>query len=178
MKLIQNTICVDIETTDSNPEIGSIIQLSGIVVGKDFKPMFAREFDTYIKPLDEYRNIQAMQVNGISEENLINAPSLYEALEMFESFCGYDKLLAAWGSYFDVPFLRKQYDKIRRRWPFGHKSFDLKSIAIWETSKKGIDDVKGGLSGYLEMNGEVFTGTKHNSLDDIKNTVKLMNSFI
>jgi len=178
MLLPFNIICLDLETTDLNSEIGSIIQLSGIVVDKEFNLMFAREFDTFIKPLDEHRNKQAMLVNNIKEEELKYAPILEEALLMFESFCEDDKILASWGSFFDIPFLRKQYEKINRKWPFGYKTIDLKSIGIWESSKKDLGLIKGGLSEYLEMNGSVFDGIKHNSLDDIKNTVKLIKSFI
>ena len=177
MLLPYNIICIDIETTDLNPEIGSIVQLSGIAVNKEFELMFAREFDTYIKPLNSHRNIHAMSVNKIKEEDISLAPSLEETLIMFESFCDADKILASWGTYFDIPFLKKQYDKINRKWPFSYKSIDLKSIAIWESSKKDLGLIKGGLSEFLEMNGSIFEGNKHNSLDDIKNTVKLIKSF-
>jgi len=178
MLLPKNIVCIDIETTDVNSNLGSIIQLSGIVVDKEFKPMFAREFDSYVFPLNNHRNRQAMNVNNINEEDLLHAPSLEEVLIMFESFCGEDKLLASWGAYFDISFLKKQYEKIERKWPFGFKSFDLKTIGIWESSKKDLGLIKGGLNEYLEMNGSVFEGTKHNSLDDIKNTVKLIRSFL
>jgi len=97
---------------------------------------------------------------------------------MFESFCDKDKVLASWGSYFDIPFLKKQYEKINKKWPFGYKTLDLKTIGIWESSKKDLGIIKGCLSEFIEMNGGSFKGTKHNSLDDIKNTVNLIKSFI
>ena len=105
MKFPHNLICIDLETTDTDKHKGSIIQIGSVVVDKDFKIDKTRgEFKLYIKPLDEYRNPKAMAVNKISEEYLINAICLNDALEMFESFCGEDTRLACWGAYFDIPF--------------------------------------------------------------------------
>ena len=176
MKLPSNIICLDIESTDSNSKTGSIIQLSAIVVDKNFELIKAREFNVFIKPLDSYRNPRAMEVNKISEEILKNATPLIEALEMFESFCDNDKILASWGAYFDIPFMREQYEKIGRKWPFSYRTFDLKSIAIWELAKKDIP-MSSGVSRFLNVLNKRFIGTQHYALDDIKNTVEILKEF-
>lgn len=168
-----NLICIDIETTDSNPKTGSIIQLSAVAVNKNFELIKAREFDSYIKPLDSYRNPKAMAVNQISEEELNYAPLLSEVLVMFESFCDEDNILASWGAYFDIPFLKAQYEKIFRKWPFSYRTFDLKSVAIWEMAKRDTP-MTSCVSKFLVALGKEFSGRQHNALDDIKNSVKIL----
>lgn len=176
MLLSHNLICIDIETTDIDSKLGSIIQLSAIAVDKNFEPIYAREFNNYIKPLDSYRNIEAMNVNQIPEELLKNALTLEESLIMFESFCDGDILLAAWGAYFDIPFLKKQYKKIQRKWPFSYKVLDLKSIAIWESAKRDTP-ISDGVSRFLKSLNKSFIGQQHNALDDIKNTIEILRCF-
>lgn len=173
MRFPGNLICIDIETTDTDKTIGSMIQLSAIVVNSDFEPIQGREFDMYIKPINDYRNPNAMAVNQISEEILKTAPTIFEALELFDSFCDGDKILASWGTYFDIPFLRKQYEKIYRMYPFNYRCFDLKSVAIWEMAKRDIP-ITSGVSKFLLALNKKFDGTQHNALDDIRNSVKIL----
>ncbi|MFA5396027.1 MAG: 3'-5' exonuclease [Methanogenium sp.] len=173
MRLPSNIICIDLETTDSDSKTGSIIQLSAIAVNEEFEPIHARTFDMFIQPLDSYRNPKAMAVNKISEETLKTATPLQEALIMFESFCDNDNILASWGAYFDIPFLRNQYEKIYRKYPFSYRCFDLKSIAIWELGKRGIP-IRGGVSKFLNALHKEFSGSQHNAIDDIRNAVEIL----
>ena len=173
MKFPHKLICIDIETTDSNPDTGSVIQLSAIVVDENFEIMHAREFNEFVRPLDSYRNPKAMEVNKISEETLNTAMSLYEVAELFDSFCDGERFLASWGSYFDAPFLKKQYEKIHRSWPYSYRIFDLKSAAIWEMAKKD-KPLTSGVSKFLSALNKKFEGTQHNALDDIKNSVNIL----
>ena len=177
MKLPHNIICLDLETTDTDNKIGSIIQLSAIAVNTEFEFMHAREFNSYIRPLNNYRNPKAMAVNKISEEILYTAPSLEEVLIMFESFCENDKILGAWGAYFDIPFLREQYKKINRKYPFSYRCFDIKSAAIWELAKQDIG-ISGGVSKFLNVLNKKFTGTQHNALDDIRNSIRILQTVL
>lgn len=174
MKLPYEIVCIDIETTDTDKNRGSMIQLGAIIVDKEFKIIKRNEFALYIKALDSYRNPKAMAVNRITEEQLnSHGVVLQDALELFENFCGKTKILACWGAYFDVPFLRKQYEKIGREWPFGYKCIDLKSIAIWELAKQD-KPTSGGVGRFLNTLNQDFEGNPHNAIDDIKNSVKIL----
>lgn len=173
MQFPHNLIAIDIETTDTDSKLGSVIQLSAVVVDKNFEFIKAREFDVHIKPLDSYRNPKAMEVNKISEDTMNNAFLLSEALEAFESFCDEDNILASWGAYFDIPFLKAQYDKIHREWPFSYRTFDLKTVAIWEFAKRDMP-LTSGINRFLIHLNKKFEGTPHNAIDDIRNSVKLL----
>ena len=180
MKFSFNSVCIDIETTDISSEIGSVIQIGAIFFNDEFEEIDS--FSTYITPLDSHRNQKAMSVNKISEDTLKHSPTLNEALELFENFAlqksENNKIrLAAWGAYFDIPFLRAQYKKINRDWPFGHKSVDLKSIATWELSKRNIP-LNGGVEKTLRYLNLEFEGRQHDALADIKNSVRILKKII
>jgi DNA polymerase III alpha subunit (gram-positive type) len=176
MKLPYQLTCIDIETTSLDPVLGSIIQLSAITVDTKFETIKADDFDIYVEPLNSYRDKKAMDINKIVEDTLCDAPTLNEALELFENYCGKNTILASWGSYFDIPFLKKQYEKINREYPFSYKTIDLKSIAIWEMSKRDAK-ATGGVSDFLKTLEMEFVGIEHNSLDDIKNAVEVLRFF-
>jgi len=164
-------VCIDLETTDSDAGPGSIIQLSAVIVDEKFNNT-GEFFDTYVIPLDDYRNPKAMAVNKITEKEIKTGLSLGTALEKFEKFCGGRKFLGSWGAYFDIPFLREQYKKIGRKYPFSYRSFCLKTVAVWELAKR--DKAASWVSKTLEDLGSNFEGTHHNALDDIKNAVKIV----
>jgi DNA polymerase III alpha subunit (gram-positive type) len=173
MHLPYELICIDLETTSADRNKGSIVQLSAVLVNQSFEPIPGAVFNEYIKPLDSFRDSSAMRIHEISESTLKIAPQLEEVLEMFENFCDKTKVLAAWGNYFDVPFLFKQYEKIGRKNPFAKKSIDLKSIAIWERAKEDIG-IPGGIKKFLNSLDKDFEGVQHDALDDIKNTIELL----
>ena len=174
MRFPHNIICIDIESTDSDKHKGSVIQIGAVIVNMDFEiETTRREFNMYIKPLDSHRNPEAMAVNKITEETLVAAINLNDALNIFEGFCGSDKELASWGAYFDIPFMRAQYTKIDRDWPFGYRCFDLKSAAIWESAKHD-KPMTSGVMRFLKSINKEFEGTPHDALSDIKNTVRIL----
>lgn len=175
MRLPHNIVCIDIEATDPDKKLGDIIQIGAVIVNPEFK--IIDTFSVYIKPLTAHRNPRAMSVNGISEETLSTAYSLEQALILFENFCKDTRLLSAWGAYFDIEFLKLSYEKIYRRWPFGHKSIDLKSIAIWEFAKQNIPFRDGVKRGCDKLSIQ-FEGRAHDGLADIQNTVKILQKLL
>lgn len=177
MKLPNKYVCIDIETTDSEADLGDVVQIGAMVLNEDLSAV--GDFSTFLKPLSAHRSKRAMEVNGISSDILDAAPEANEALDAFERWAfeatGSDRpLLAAWGTYFDVTFLRAFYKKIGRKWPFSYRCLDLKSIAIWEVSKKDGDTAAGGVETFLNLLGLEFNGTQHDALDDIKNTLRII----
>lgn len=176
MKLPTKYVCIDIETTGTEGEEADVIQIGAVILNEDLSS--TTEFNLLLKPTSDYRSAKAMEVNGISEERLADALKAEDALQMFEDWAffhvGDRPLLAAWGTYFDITFMRAFYKRLGRKWPFSYRCLDLKSIAIWEVSKKGGDTATGGVDTFLKFLGLSFEGTEHDGLDDIKNTVKII----
>ena len=176
MKLPFKIVAFDLETTDSDFNAGEIIQIGAVVLNEDLQ--IQQTFSNYLKPFTKYRNPEAMAVNKITEETLSVAPSKAGVLSEFEQFAlhGTGKehpILASWGTYFDVTFLRGEYQKLQRPYPFSYRCIDLKSIAIWELAKRG-QSLSGGVSRFLEALGLTFEGNQHDGLDDIKNVVRIL----
>jgi DNA polymerase III epsilon subunit-like protein len=178
MNLPTKYIAIDIETTDADHRLGDVIQIGAVVVNEDLS--MGSTFSTYLKPESSFRNPEAMAVNKITEETLESAPTSDRALANFETFCKFQAgdrpMLAAWGTYFDVTFLREFYHHIGRKWPFSYRCLDLKTIAIWEASKRG-ESAEGGVSKHLELLGLEFEGEQHDALADIKNTMRIVQAY-
>lgn len=171
-------IAIDLETTDSDHAKGDIIQIGAVIVNEKFEVL--EEWNMYIRPTSPYRNPEAMKVNKISEDVLTTAEFPDIALNFFERFClsaGDRPMLAAWGTYFDIVFLREYYRKIGRDYLFSYRCLDLKSIAVWEEAKRGLP-AEGGLNTFMERAGITFEGTPHDALADITNTVRLIQSYL
>jgi DNA polymerase III subunit epsilon len=186
MKLPKKFLAIDLETSGTNSNVHDVIQIGAVIVANEWE--IVDEFTTYIQPLTETRDNEAMMVNKISEETLALAPKHKYALSEFEAFAkksGMPAILMAWGAYFDVPFLHTYYDRVYRDWPFQWRSVDLKSIAMWELAKRdllhktdGRPMVFPGLTTCMKIMGLEPTGRKHDGLDDIRNAVNLVGQFL
>lgn len=174
MKLPFKIIALDLETTDSDFRFGEIIEIGAVIINEDLST--GREFWSLMRPLTQHRNIEAMEVNKISEDDLDEAAHPMQVLSQFEELAlSVDSrpILGAWGTHFDVVYLQDTYKKLKRDYPFSYRCVDLKSIAIWEMSKK-CKSPTGGVSRFLEAIGLEFEGTPHKALDDIKNVVRIL----
>ena len=175
MKLPFKIVAIDLETTDSDFSKGEIIQIGAVVLNEDLS--MGREFTSYLRPLTKHRRPGAMAVNKIDEEELEIADHPQEVLARFEDYVsrevGDRAILGAWGTHFDITFLKETYKKLGRPYPFSYRCIDLKSIAIWESAKRGLA-LSGGVARFLEELGLEFEGTQHDGLDDIKNVVRIL----
>lgn len=180
MKFPYKHIAFDLETTDLSPVYGEIVQIGAVVLNEDLS--MGETFSMYVRPVTKHRNPKAMEVNGITEEQLAGAQTLDVVLPAFEAFAlqaGERPVLAAWAAYFDVNFLRAQYEKMSplRPWPFSYKSLDLKAIAQWEAARRDMDLPHAGVSGFVQALGLEFEGKAHDGLDDIRNSVRILQEF-
>lgn len=174
MKLPCKIIALDLETTDSDARIGDIIQIGAVIVNEDLS--LGETFMSYVKPFTDHRNPKAMECNQISEETLQNAPHADIVFDHFRKFCQQvdeRPILASWGAYFDISFLKETYRRMNYEWCFSYRSIDLKTIAIWELAKRD-DSMSGGVQKFLHKLGLEFEGTPHDGLDDIINTMRII----
>lgn len=175
-------IALDLETTDSDAEIGSIIEIGALLVDENLNTQ--NETRILIKPLDDQWSERAQEIHKYTLEDVKRdgIPPM-DALEQFEDFCrqaGGRPILSSWGNYFDITFLKGYYKRLGRIWNFSHRSLDLKSIALWEMAQRGIpmNAAKGhGVQSFLEALGQNFEGTQHHALDDIYNTIRILHFF-
>ncbi len=177
MILPNKYVCIDIETTDLDPEKGDVIQLGAVILMEDVSSDYS--FLETMAPTSPHRDPKAMEINKIFEEML----SVYSkdpgvVLDHFERWARsrtgmQTPMLAAWGTTFDVSFLKAYYKKIGREWIFSYKTLDLKTIVVWELAKRN-KTISGGVEDILKDMGLEFIGVPHNALDDITNTLRII----
>lgn len=73
---------IDVETTGLNPLTDEIIQITALRF-LNFKPVDT--FTTYVRPHDGL-NSRAQKINGITEEDVKNAPYIEQIIEQFDAF--------------------------------------------------------------------------------------------
>ena len=126
-------IVLDLECTDSDMVLGDICEIGAwYMPSPDSYP--DRSFQSYVKPLTDHRNPEAMASHGIPEVTLAAAPHCKVVLEEFMQWCrsvagGRRYILSAWGTHFDIPYLRMQHRKIHEEYPHPGRSFDAKTYA-------------------------------------------------
>lgn len=98
-----NYVVFDLETTGLSPEIDAIIEISAVKVKKG---KVEESFSTLVNP-NRRIPAAASKVNGITDEMVIDAPILKDALKQFLSFIGNDILVGHNIHSFDMKFLNR-----------------------------------------------------------------------
>ena len=146
-KLKKDLVIIDVETTGTNPETGSIIQLGAWIFSKYG---YLTEFKTslYIKPYTREWTQGAFEVHKLEKSFLKEAgKKLDHALYLFERWienCYPNQIhpfrqvqIAQWSCGWDVRYLEKAYKKAKRKYPFGYSQLDIKSIVTFQLALEG-----------------------------------------
>lgn len=181
MKLTQDLIIFDLEATVSYTAQGiqehnNIIQIGAVYLKRS--PLHQYEivdrFETLVKPVGEEISPFITELTGIGQKDVEDAPLFKEAGTMFQEWAkvhGNIKRarLCAWGTHFDLPLLRRGYEKSSLEYPFTGGGYDIKSWAVlWmmlhnHSEKFGIVDAGKAM-------GLSFQGQLHNAAWDAENT--------
>lgn len=101
--LMNQYVIFDFETSGLNSKYAEVIEISAIKIVDN---LVIKEFDTLVKPtnrIDSY----STAVNGITDDMVLNAPSLENALSEFLNFIEDSTLLGYNIASFDMPILRR-----------------------------------------------------------------------
>lgn len=181
--LPKNFVAIDVETTGGyDPIRYDIIQIGVAIIDRETGTIL-KTYSSFVKPLSSDRDPKAMEVNGIKEEQLVNAPDLERVLSNIENLIDGDirsYRIASWGTYFDVNYLQYSYKKIGRKYPWRYDCYCLKSIIcskVCELANRGIVKLpkQWGLKSVMDAMGLEFIGRRHSALADIINTIRLLN---
>ena len=131
----ENYICIDLETTGLNPKTDRIIEIGAIKVREG---RITEVFETFINPgrlLEE----RIVELTGISDEMLKNAPDINEVLPALLTFVGEDVLLGH-SVLFDYSFLKKA--AVNNKLTFERQGIDTLKIArryLTELPSRSLD---------------------------------------
>lgn len=174
-KFPKDLIIFDVETSGTNPETSSIIQIGAVIFDKNGKLFDKYYFNEYVKLYTNEWSEEAYNIHKIDKTFLENyGKDLETVLKLFEVWASpvWDDLkkrywLAQWGSGFDTNMLREAYKKVNREYPFHYRSFDIASIVRFELARSGKLFQKCGEEKCAKALGiEVFDTQLHDALYD------------
>lgn len=161
---------------EMNQPSGAIVQI-GAVVGEVLTGEILGTFSKYVSlPEGEELNPFIIKLCNIDldtyESEKIDLKDAYIALLDFRSKYEVERNPITWGGG-DSDYLYKQTyvacGNELKNWPFGRRWVDIKTVFQMYCIANGIKH-QSGLSKSLTKLGLRFSGTKHNALDDAKNT--------
>ena len=100
--MINDYTVIDLETTGLNPKLDKIIEIGGVKVREG---SVVEEFNTFVNPGRKLSE-RIIELTGITDEEVENAPYIEEILPEFLAFIGEDILLGH-NLIFDYSFVKK-----------------------------------------------------------------------
>lgn len=138
--LDKNLIVFDVETTGTDPETSSVIQIGAVKISKDMI-IIDEPIQLLIKPYKNFWSKEAENVHGTSFEFLLEyGLDLQDALERFIYWIAKPKeiYLAQWSCGFDTDMLKSAFKFIDFEYPFNYRAYDIASITRFYLSTKGL----------------------------------------
>jgi DNA polymerase-3 subunit alpha (Gram-positive type) len=184
MKLTQNLIIFDLETTAHENEDGTqsndnIIQIGAVYLRKSLTNYEIEDtFNALVKPKDEVISPFITELTGITNEMVKDRPYFDEVGPQFAEWASRGKnlkstRLCAWGTYFDIPILRSHYVKNKIKYPFSGTAYDVKTWAALWMMLSGRRTDKLSVEAVMKAMAIRASGQYHNALFDAECTAKI-----
>lgn len=162
-------LVIDVETTGFDPARHACIELGAVLLDASLQPV--REYTSLIAPRPGAEIVdRAMEVNGISREELRHAPPPAVVIgELLAQIAPLDPppLLAGWNVWFDAQFLQQLFVQAGQTWPFGHRYLDVQSIVSFHLRLAAISQAEA----IERFWGETQT---HRALPDARHTARIL----
>jgi inhibitor of KinA sporulation pathway (predicted exonuclease) len=174
MKLNNELLIIDLETTSSQDEDGyqvnnDIIQIGAVLLDRNLDEI--DRFTSLVKPREPITEY-ITNLTGITQDQVDIAPDFLTVannlIEWASSNVNNIKniRICAWGTYFDVPILRRQFREYKVNYPFSGTAFDIKTLAmIWMSMSNRRTD-KLSVEHVATTMGYQATGAYHDAMVD------------
>jgi len=177
-KLHNPLIVLDLEATAGEDPQGRqtnncIIDIGAVYLDETLQ--IKGTFQSLVKPLEPLTPF-ITKLTGITPSMVEDQPVFAEVGPLFsrwvESLGGNLKKvrLAAWGNYFDIPLLRRNYHDAGLDFPFSGTALDVKTLAFLWLSLSGRRTDKISLEFFAEHFKIPIDGTWHRALTDAQVT--------
>lgn len=186
MRLNNELIVFDLEATSNQEEEGErpalqvnnfIIEIGAAFLDRDLK--LIDTFERLVRP-EEAITPFITKITSITPEMCQGQPLWKEVAPAFEawikSHCDNIKRvrLAAWGTYFDMPLLRRAYARYERPFPFSGTCLDVKTLALLWAALSGRRSDKLGVETVATAMGVQPEGRYHRALTDAVTEAKIL----
>lgn len=149
-------IFFDTETTGLNKDRDKIIEIAA------FEPETNRTFVSFVNPGFPIPE-ESINICGITDDMVADAPSFKVVAEQFSEFCGEDAILIAHnGDSFDIPFMEAEYGKVNVPYP------KWRSLDTLKWARKYRPDLPRHSLQYLREVYNLPANQAHRALDDVK----------
>jgi len=176
-RLVTPLIVLDLEATAGTDANGYQTNEEILDVGAVF-------LDTNLNPVGEFQSLVKVegeitpfitQLTGIRPEDIADQPPWNQVgvdlLSWADTLSG-GKLkqcrLSVWGTYFDIPLLRKNYQNLKMDFPFSGTALDIKSLAFLRQSLSGRRTDKLDLYALAQEMQLPSHEPRHRALNDAK----------
>ncbi|MBN2617527.1 MAG: exonuclease domain-containing protein [Spirochaetales bacterium] len=182
--LSTDLLVIDLEATAGSDEKGNqtnnyIIDIGAVLLSKDLE--IISTFESLIKPEEEISEFIS-DLTHITNKMVENKP-LFPGVE--KEFMNWLVIslngrsikkvrLCAWGTYFDIPLLRKSYINYGINYPFSGTAFDIKTMAMMWHSLSGRKTDKLQVSAVAKEMDIVVDGKYHRAITDAVVEAKIL----
>jgi DNA polymerase III epsilon subunit-like protein len=178
MKLHNELIVFDLEATstrepsEDRPPVQTnnfIIEIGAAFLNRELQ--IVDTFEQLVRP-EEPISPFITELTGITPHMCESQPLWKEAAPKFEAWVTQharnfkSARLCAWGNYFDVPLLRRCYERYALPYPFSGTCFDAKTIAMMWCSLSGHRTDKLGVDAVARLMGIEPEGAFHRAKAD------------
>lgn len=162
--LDSETVIFDIETTGFNRQNDDIIEIGAVKI-KGRK--IIDTFNTFIK-IDRHIPEHITELTSITNDMLVGAPTIVEALKLFKEFVGDDGFLVAHNAQFDVSFIK---NKMKR---YLDIDYEMPVLDTLELSRSIVKNIKTYKLNSLTKHFKIKLENHHRAVDDAKATAEVL----
>lgn len=177
-------LIIDLEATagvdsDGNQTNNYIIDIGAVLLDKKLNEV--SRFESLVKPEEKITEFITKLTH--IDNNMVKNEDLFPIVaERFKSWL-VDALdgrsikkvrLCAWGTYFDIPLLRKVYNKYKIEFPFSGTAFDIKTMALMWHSLSGKKTDKLQVSTVAKAMNIEADGPYHRAITDAVVETKIL----
>lgn len=158
-------VCIDLETTGLDPKRDKIIEIGAVKVEEG---RVTAQWESFVNPGRKLEE-RIVELTGIRDEQLADAPRVSEILPAFLDFMG-DHVLLGHGVLFDFSFIKKA--AVNEKLTFERQGIDTLRIA-----RKYLQELESRNLGYLCRYYDI-PHKAHRALEDAKATVALYDKLV
>ncbi|MFO0862544.1 MAG: 3'-5' exonuclease [Candidatus Saccharibacteria bacterium] len=172
MKFKKDILMIDFETTDGRPTYAKPIQLAAILLDKDTLKE-KQDFSSYIWQDLSKADPRSLQIHGITQDNLKDAPDQKEVMQRFLDHFGTDIFLSCWTTLLDARMLEDMLAAIGKDFmTYDYHILDVWAIAYTELVKQGKGNISNSVHTFAEF-GLPPRG-HHDALEDCRHAAEVL----
>lgn len=176
MKFKKDVLVIDYETTDGRPAYAKPIQLAAVLLDKDTLEE-KKNFSSYIYQDMTGANPRSLEIHGITQEQLTDAPKEAEVMQAFLDAFGTNVFLCSWTTLLDSTMLDRMMKSIHKDiMEYDYHLLDLWPVIYVHFVRQNKGNVYRSEETFREF-GLPARGS-HDALEDCRHTAEVLRKLI